>query len=247
MAEWWLLDEPTQDRIADFIDTASDLVINNFEAHGNENSLTAALGQELSRRPLLLGDTTVTFRFRNFLEQQEEPLVGADGGFLVTITNSEGTYEKGVFYQAKRFAKYSATRSLRMTRKDAGRLKRQVSDMLEITSESIVLAQTPARFFAVDADSIASEPIENLRSPLSNVRLITLGTYLGKWVARCTRGDMRENFLDGLKKPRGFLKFLFEMEIETKQRPLLTDGGRPIDLDSIPRDQIPEPRWTRRE
>jgi hypothetical protein len=72
MAEWWLLDAQTQDRIAEYIDTASIRVIDNFDAHHNENSITAALGQELMREPIRLGETTVIFNYRNFPEQNEE-------------------------------------------------------------------------------------------------------------------------------------------------------------------------------
>src|SRR5262245_58563987 len=133
MAEWWLLDEPTQNEIADFIDEASDRVIDNFDAHGNENSLSAALGQELRGKALVLEDTTVTFDYRNFLEQSEEPVTGADGGLLVTIRNKDGVVEKGVFFQAKRFSQYRPPRSLSMPRKDARRLKNQLRNLLRHT------------------------------------------------------------------------------------------------------------------
>lgn len=245
MAEWWLLNEPTQDQIADFIDSASDRVIDNFDAHGNENSLTAALGQELRGRTLSLGDTTVKFDYRNFLEQLEEPITGADGGFLVTIANGNEVVEKGVFYQAKRFPHDVPTRSLSMPRKEASRLKNQVKDMLRHTEDCIVLGQTRDNFYAVDAAPLVDETIDNLRHPFKHARLITLGTYLGKWVARCTKGDTRKTFVQGIRKPQGFLKYLITMNVETKQPPLLTDGRAPIDLNSIPRDRIPEPRWRR--
>jgi hypothetical protein len=243
MAEWWLLNEPTQDRIADFIDTATYRVINNFDAHGNENSLTAALGQELRGKELLLGDTTVSFGYRNFLEQHEEPLTGADGGFLVTIANGNEVVEKGAFFQAKRFPHYTPTRSLNMSRKEASRLKRQLKDMLRITEHSILLGQTEHNFYAVEAESLVGDRIENLRFPFNKARLITLGTYLGKWVARCSKGDARKSFVQGISKPAGFLKYLVTMDVETKQPPLLTEGGEPIDLNSLPRDWIPQPRW----
>lgn len=243
MAEWWLLDERTQDSIADYIDSASGRVIDNFDAHGNENSLTAALGQELRGRTIVSGDTKVTFDYRNFLEQHEEPLTGADGGFLVTIENSTEVVKKGVFFQAKRFPQNWPTRSLNLTRKDAKRLKGQIQEMLVFTEHCILLGQTQKAFYAVDAGALTGESIERLRLPFDRARLITLGTYLGKWVARCTRGDLDEVFIQGISKPQGFLKHLVTMNVETKQPPLLTNGIQPIDLNSLPRDKVPKPRW----
>ncbi|MBX3268228.1 MAG: hypothetical protein KF831_16130 [Acidobacteria bacterium] len=243
MAEWWLIDDSTQDRIASYINVATDRVIANFGAHGNENSLTAALGQELNGKRLSVGDTTVSFGYRNFLEQKEEPLTGADGGFLVTITNNNEVVEKGVFFQAKRFPEYKNIRSLNLNRREASRLKQQLEDMLKLSDQSILLGQTNYDFYAVQATSLVTRGISELRFPFRNAQLLTLGTYLGKWVARCTKGDTRKSFIQGIRNPKGFLNNLITMNVHTKQPPFLTEGGKPIDLNSLPRDRIPRPRW----
>jgi hypothetical protein len=245
MAEWWLLDSQTQQRIAEHIDNAAARVLKHFDAHRDENSLTAALCQELIRESIFLGNTTVTFTYRNFAEQDEEPLVGADGGILVSIANQGEHIVKGVLFQAKRLPQERGSRSLSMSKEDASRLKRQVAAMLDLTEESIVLGHTRNRIYAVDATSLEEQTVEELRFPFKAARLISFGTFLGKWVARCTRGDLNEVLIDRIRTPRGFLNQLLEMEIVTRQRPLLTEGGAPINLDSLPMDKIPQPRWRR--
>lgn len=248
MAEWWLLDAQTQDSIAEHIDAAAFRVIDHFDAHHNENSITAALGQELMREPIRLGNTTVTFSYRNFPEQNEEPLVGADGGILVTITNPGERIEvvKGIFFQAKRFAQDRNPRDLSIRPEDASRLKRQVLAMLEMTKESIVLSYTRDAVYAVDAKSLKDRTVDELRRPLATPRLVHFGTFLGKWVARCTRGDNNEVLIEGIREPRGFLKNVIEMDIETRQRPLLTEGGIPIPFSDPGWRNVPQPNWRRR-
>src|SRR4051812_32831819 len=98
MAEWWLLDEDTQQRIAARLDDAAERVMRHFDDHRDENSLTAALCQEIIREPILLNDTTVVFNYRNFAEQSEEHKVGADGGIRITIRNGDEEVEKGVLF-----------------------------------------------------------------------------------------------------------------------------------------------------
>jgi hypothetical protein len=48
MAEWWLLDEPTQRHIAAHVDDAANRVLQHFDAHHDEDSITAALFQVVS-------------------------------------------------------------------------------------------------------------------------------------------------------------------------------------------------------
>jgi hypothetical protein len=246
MAKWWLLDAQTQRRIAEHIDTAAFRVIDRFDAHYNENSLTAALGQELMREPIRLGNTTAVFNYRNFPEQTEEHLVGADGGMLVTITNPLERIEaiKGVLFQAKRFPQYRNSRELSIPRsEDASRLKRQIQMMLEVTEESVLLAYTRDAIYTVKASSLEDRTVDELRFPLAFPRLVKLGTYLGKWVARCTRGDNNEVLIDRIREPRGFIKHRLEMDIETRQRPLLTEGGIPLPFDASYVSNIPQPNW----
>ena len=119
--------------------------------------------------------------------------------------------------------------------------------MLNLTEESIIPGHTRRRIYAVDAISLEERTVEELRLPFNNARLISFGTFLGKWVARCTRGDLNEMLIERIRTPRGFLNHLLEMEIVTRQRPLLTEGGAPINLDSLPIDKIPQPRWRKVE
>jgi hypothetical protein len=246
MAEWWLFNAETQRRIAEHIDDATFRVIDHFDAHFNENSITAALGQELMRESVHFGNTTVIFGYRNFPEQTEEPLIGADGGLLITVTNPRERIEvvKGVLFQAKRFDQDRNPRSLSIPRpEDAGRLKRQILNMLETTKESIVLSYTRDAFYAVDAKALKDLTVEELRYPLATPRLIGFGTYLGKWVARCTRGDNNEVLTQRIREPRGFLKEIIEMNIQTQQRPLLTEGGIPLPFDDPAWRNTPQPNW----
>jgi hypothetical protein len=110
--EWWLIDEATQNAIADRIDAAAAHVVDNFDNHGNENSLTAALGHTLLTTEIRIPDATVRFGYRNFSERDEEPRTGADGGFLVTVRGPEETIKKAVLFQAKRFPQDHGVKSL---------------------------------------------------------------------------------------------------------------------------------------
>lgn len=241
-AEWWLIDEPTQDAIADRIDAAAESVIRYFDNHANENSLTAALGQELLTARVDLGDTTAEFTYRNFSEQAEEPLTGADGGIVVTIRNREETVRKAVLFQAKRFAQRRRVKGLVLSRDEAKRLRRQLNVMVPITEESIVLAHTRERIYAVDGVAAKDLNLEQLRRITDNCRLVTLGTFLGKWVARCARGELNADIVNRVEHPRGFLHHQIGLEIVTRQTPLLTDGG----LSGVPvldPRGIPRMRW----
>jgi len=247
MAEWWLLDEPTQRRIAEHLDDAAARVIRHFDDHRDENSLTAALCQEIIREPILLNDTVVTFNYRNFAEQSEEHRVGADGGIRIRIKNGDEEVEKGVLFQAKRLPQDRNTRSLSIPdKKEAGRFKRQISAMLDWTKESIVLGHTRRGIYAVEAVSLENHTVEELRYPFRDARLVTLGTYLGKWAARCSRGDTDPVLIHRIREDRGFIDHRLQMDIQTRQRPLLTEGGAPVDLNTLRADQIPEPRWRRK-
>ncbi len=247
MAEWWLLDELTQQRIAAHLDDAADRVVRHFDDHRDENSLTAALCQEIIREPILLNDTTVVFNYRNFSEQSEEPKVGADGGIRITIKNGDEEVEKGVLFQAKRLPQDRNTRSLSIPdKKEVSRFKRQISSMLNWTEESIVLGHTRQGIYAVEAVSLENHTVEELRYPFRNARLVSLGTYLGKWVARCSRGDTDPVLIRRIREDRGFINHLLEMNIQTRQRPLLTEGGSPVNINALRTDQIPQPRWRRK-
>src|SRR5712692_2851839 len=138
MAEWWLLDAKTQSGIAGYLDGSAQRVLKQYDAHHDENSLTAAFCQELVRESIRLNDTTVSFEYRNFPEQNEEHLLGADGGIVITIATPDGQVEKTVLFQAKRLPQHRGTRSLSIPRREAKRLKTQIITMLGWTPESIV-------------------------------------------------------------------------------------------------------------
>ena len=243
MAEWWLLDKPTQDGIAEYLDDASNRVLAHFDSHGDENSLTAALCQELIRKPFAYKNTTVVFDYRNFSEQAEEPLLGADGGILITITTPEERVEKAVLFQAKRLPQRRQPRSLTIRKTEASRLKKQVKTMMKVSEDSIVINHTRRGIYAVDAEALEDLTVENLRHPLETPRLLGIGTFLGKWVSRCSRGDLSDSVKRIILTPRGLLRHQLIMDIETKQRPLLTDGGSPITNDGLLPHQMPTPRW----
>jgi hypothetical protein len=242
MAEWWLIDEKAQNAIASHIDSAAESVVRRFDNHGNENSLTAALGQELMRQPLRFGDTEVEFDYRNFLEQNEEPVTGADGGIVVNIRTREQTIKKGVLFQAKRLPQRRPVKSLTMPHDESRRLRRQIEGMLSITDDCVVVAHTRADIYVVDGESLDDLPIDELRAFPAESRLVTVGTYLGKWVPRCTKGDLNPNLVQRIENPRGFLNHLLTVDVRTSQTPLLTEGGIQVDPLTY-RPEIPKPRW----
>jgi hypothetical protein len=118
--------------------------------------------------------------------------------------------------------------------------------MLETTRESVVLSYTRDAVYAVDAESLKDLTVDELRYPLATARLLGLGTFLGKWVARCTRGDNNEVLIERIRQPRGFLKQVIEMDIHTRQRPLLIEGGVPVPFDDPLWRNTPRPNWQKR-
>jgi hypothetical protein len=241
-AEWWLIDEPTQEAIASQIDAAADSVIRHFDLHANENSLTAALGHELLTTQVDFGDTTAGFTYRNFPEQSEERLTGADGGIVVTIRSPEETVKKAILFQAKRFPQDRPVKELSLSQEEAKRLRRQLDLMVPITGECVVLAQTREQIYALDGNSAHDLTLERLRHITDNCRLVTLGTFLGKWVARCARGELNADLVSRVENPQGFLRHQIGLEITTRQRPLLTDGGfggAPLPASR----EVPRMRW----
>jgi len=95
----------------------------------------------------------------------------------------------------------------------------------------------------VDAGSLEENTVEELRYPFQDSRLVSIGTFLGKWVARCSRGASDRALIEGVRTQRGFVNLLLEMKIKTGQRPLLTEGGLPVTLDSEMVNKSPQPRW----
>lgn len=244
MAEWWLVNQAAQEEIASRIDAAAARVVDRFRAHGNENSLTAAFGQEFMNCSGSARGVRIDCSYRNFLEQAEEPATGADGGMVLTITTPEGTVKKGVLFQAKRLPQDRPVRSLTLPMSEAKRLRGQLEGMVNITTESIILAHTQDGLYAVDALTSEALTLNDLRRFPESCRLVSIGTYLGKWVARCARGDLDPSLVQRILQPNGFLKHAFLLAVETTETPRLMEGSRPIDISSF-RGKVPAPRWRR--
>src|SRR5689334_7661823 len=130
--EWWLIDEPTQDVIARNIDAAAHSVIAQFDRHANENSITAAFGQKLLDTYVEANGTSARFSYRNFPEQSEEKLTGADGSIVVSVRNADEEVKKVVLFQAKRLPQDRPVKSLTLPKTEASRLRRQLDQMVEI-------------------------------------------------------------------------------------------------------------------
>ena len=67
-------------------------------------------------------------------------------------------------------------------------------------------------------------PLNNVLPECTNVTR----TDLDKWVARCSRGDTDPALIHRIRENRGFINQLLEMDIQTRQKPLLTEGGSPV-------------------
>lgn len=243
MPEWWLLNSKTQEQISVFINNAARRVIDRYDSHYTENGLTGALGQELSREGLQLSDTSVVFFYRKFGERREEPATGADGGFLVTIKTQTDEVTKAVLFQAKKLPQDRPTSSLSLQTAEASRLRNQIDTMLKFTPESIVLTYTRQDIYALDALKLGDETIKRLRYPFKCTRPLKLGTYLGKWVARCTRGDTDDDVVSKLRKPGGFINHLIEMNVQSQQKLLLADGDSEAVIEPSATNKIPKPIW----
>jgi hypothetical protein len=201
----FLIDKPTQNRIADLIDDAVAQVLGELTSHGNEEGLTAALGHALMRKKIYSSDLQVNFKYRQHNKITEEKYSGADGSFLVRVVTPDGSVEKASLFQAKLLRGYGEVRALGISTNDAARLQKQSNAMLNNTRDAVAVFYTYKNIYVVDADDYSgSNPMS--KKPLSqDHRLITLGTYLGRWMPRCTKGDAdaslitRSRHLDGFQ------------------------------------------------
>lgn len=202
-----LIDTQTQAIIAAQIDAAVEIVLGELSAHGNEEALTSALGHALMRQSFRNSELKVEFRYRQHNKITEEPSSGADGGFIVRVVTLAGSVEKVALFQAKLLGGFDDVRTLKMSKADAVRLNRQVGDMLRHTNEAVAMFYTWRNIYVVDASDYRNERPFGPQAPLAEShRLLTLGTYLGKWLPRCTKGDIgpelvaRVKHLDGFKR-----------------------------------------------
>lgn len=161
-------------------------------------------------------DLKVDFKYRQHNKITEEPDSGADGNFLVRVTTPSGSVEKASLFQAKLIRGSGEVRSLRVSSRDAGRLQKQAKDMLKLSEEAVAIFYTHKNIYVVDARDYGEAASSN--TPLSDEhRLITLATYLGKWMPRCTKGDERLDFVTKARHMEGFRHGL-EMNV-IAQRP----------------------------
>ena len=128
------------------------------------------------------------------------------------------TVNKAALFQAKLLKGDVPIRSLKMkSTDDAKRLRSQCQKMLEKSRESVAIFYTNQQVYVVDA---AHYTKQTTREPLSiSHRLVTLGTYLGKWMPRCTKGDESEDFISRVERPDGF-KHGIEMEVLCTRDPV---------------------------
>lgn len=199
----FLIDTESQSSIAALIDSAATQVLRQLVNHGNEEGLTSALGSALMQLSINSNDLCVKFSYRQHNKITEEPHSGADGGFLVRVQTPDASVEKAALFQAKLLGGDGNVQSLSMSKADAERLKKQVGDMLKQTDESVAMFYTWKNIYIVDANDYRAA--KSALRPLSqNHRLITLGTYLGKWLPRCTKGDLTPNIVTRAKHVDGF-------------------------------------------
>ncbi len=161
---------------------------------------------------------------------------------MVSIRNGEEEVRKAVLFQAKRLPQDRPVKSLTLPKTEARRLRRQLDLMVKISDESIVLVQTRERMYAIDAASADELTIAALVHLTNECRLVSMGTFLGKWVTRCSRGDPSEAVVSQADRPGGFLRHRIGMTVVTNQPPLLTAGGVAIDPRTL-RGRVPRPRW----
>jgi len=212
----FLIDKNTQTQIAERIDIAVAQVLSEIASHGNEEAMTSALGHALMQVRIDEPNLRAVFRYRQHNKYTEESHSGADGGFFVRIEMHGVTIEKASLFQAKLLRGRSDIRSLAISQADASRLQKQSKNMLNHTREAVAMFYTHKNIYVVDAgryrDTLHS------KTPLSQEhRLITLGTYLGSWMPRCTKGDNDPSFVRRARHVDGF-KYGLSLDI-ISQRP----------------------------
>lgn len=214
----YLIDQLAQQEIATAIDAAVKEVLSEFLNHGSEEGLTPVLGHALMRQSFDLTDLRVDFNYRQLNKYTEESLAGADGGFLVRVHAPGKMAKKAALFQAKLLKGSAPVRSLKIKSiKEANRLRDQCRGMLAQSRESVAMFYTQEEIYIVDAMHYAGTPSRN---PLSTAhRLVTLGTYLGKWIPRCTKGDESEEFISRVERSGGFAKGI-EMDVLSRRDPV---------------------------
>jgi hypothetical protein len=200
-----LIDLQAQKQIASLVDSAVEQILAELASHGTEEGLTSALGHALMLRKIEAPELTVRMKYRQHNKITEEPYSGADGAFFVKVETPDAHVEKAALFQAKLLRGHGDLRKLRMSKQDAERLKKQSSDMLRHTDDAVAVFYTWKNIYVVDASDYESDGTAGSLKPLSQEhQLITLGTYLGKWLPRCTKGDQSNEILTHARHIDGF-------------------------------------------
>lgn len=241
MADWWLIPENIQNDIYEHLWALTDKVLAALDRHNNENGVTGALGQILIDNPLITGQFRVDFDYRKFPESTEEYNTGSDGALIVTIDPPNGVRAvKVALFQAKLLKDDVLPYEQSLRKADAERLKRQVNRMAGFTEDAVIIFYTPSNFYVVDAQALSSLSVNQLRHPLGkHARLISLETYLGKWLPRCARGDTRSDFVELAYKPGGF-RHVFQMNVRSfiPLAPQLPPAGDGISPETFDRQRV---------
>lgn len=199
----FLIDHNAQAQIACLIELVVKQLLGEIASHGNEEGMTSALGTALMSHQIREQSLKVDFKYRQHNKYTEESNSGADGSFLVRIETPSGVVEKAALFQAKLLKGTGDIRKLGMSKAEAARLQQQSQKMLEHTSDAVVVFYTYKGIYAVDAGGYSRNQASKM--PLSQEhRLVSLGTYLGKWMTRCTKGDINPDFVMRTKHMGGF-------------------------------------------
>lgn len=200
-----MIDATTQQAIASQIDLAVEEVLSKLRNHGGEEGITPVLGHALMQQSFNADGLAVDFNYRQLSKRVEEPYAGADGGFLVRVSTRTATVTKASLFQAKLLSGNFAPRSLTMNKSEMSRLHDQTRNMLKHTEQSVAMFYTERNIYVVDAEKFSNAAPSRGQRPLSKEkRLITLGTYLGKWMPRCTKGDRSANLISRIEHLEGF-------------------------------------------
>lgn len=213
----YLIDTEAQQQIARAIDCAVSRVLRGWVNHGHEEAITSALGQELMSQSFKSDGLQVQFNYRQLNKHTEEGAAGADGGFVVRVKTPNTKVKKAALFQAKRLVKSGPIRQLTIDKDDSERLVGQVDKMLQQTEEAVVVFYTQRGIYVVDAAPLNVGPVNAPMRPLSKGhRLVTLGTYLGKWLPRCTRGDQSADLVSRVEHQDGFREGISMDVVSTK-------------------------------
>jgi hypothetical protein len=225
-----LIDDEVQQDIAKAIDRAVAEVLAELPNHGGEEGLTPVLGHALMKQSFRSAGLTVEFKYRQLNKQTEEPRAGADGGFLVRVTSPVGRTVKASLFQAKLLKGKGKMRGLSLSLGEARRLKKQCARMLRQSEDAVALFYTTKGVHVVDARRYKTASRREAAQPLARrQRVITLGTYLGSWLPRCTRGDQSKEIVARLERASGF-KHGLTLEVVSERSPI---PWRPLSGESV--------------